>query len=102
MEGPDLDWGTVTPEGYDGAKREALHVLNVNLIGEENRSRVVKFVVARVSHFGKHLPEGSSQRVILDLRGQGIGNKTLDLVRQAIQHKAEKRRVTASIEFLTN
>jgi hypothetical protein len=102
MEEPDLDWGIATPEGYDDASREALHILNVNFIGEVNRNRVVKFVVARVLHFHRHLPAGSSQRVRLDLRGQLVSNKNLDLARQAIAHEAAKHQINVSIEFLTN
>ena len=102
MEEPGLDWGRATPEGYDDANREALHILNVNFIGEENRNRVVKFVVARVLHFHRHLPQGSSQRVRLDLRGQLVSNKNLDHARQAITHEAAKHQVNVSIEFLTN
>jgi hypothetical protein len=102
MEELDLDWGTATPEGYDDANREALHILNVNFIGEENRNRVVKFVVARVLHFHRHLPKGSSQRVRFDLRGQLVSNKNLNLARQAIFHEAAKHTVNVSIEFLTN
>jgi len=70
MERRDLDWGIATPEGYNEANREALHVLNVNLIGDVNRSRVLKFACARVLHFDRHLPKGSSQRITFDIRGR--------------------------------
>lgn len=102
MENAELDWGPVTPEGYDDTKREALHVLNVNFIGAENRNRVLKFVVARMLHFHRHLPTGSSQRVRLDLRGQLVSNKNLELARQAISCEAAKHRIDVSVEFLTN
>jgi hypothetical protein len=70
MTGLVLDCGSATPEGYDRMRREALHVLNVNLIGDANRARVLQFVHARVSHFRRHLPEQTSQRIRFDLRGQ--------------------------------
>ena len=102
MEELDLDWGTATPEGYDDANREALHILNVNFIGEANRNRVVKFACARVLHFHRHLPKGSSQRVRFDLRGQLVSNRNLELARQAITHEASRHGIQVSVEFLTN
>ena len=102
MEELDLDWGIATPEGYDEENREALHVLNVNFIGEANRNRVVKFACARVLYFDRHLPKGSSQRVRFDLRGQLVSNKNLELARQSIMQVASKHGVRVSVEFLTN
>ncbi|MCO8125243.1 hypothetical protein NHH03_26130 [Stieleria sp. TO1_6] len=102
MEELDLDWGIVTPEAYDDVKKEALHVLNVHFIGEVNRNRVVKFACARVLHFHKHLPKGSSQKVRFDLRGQLVSNKNLELARQTIVEEAAKHGIQVSVEFLTN
>ena len=98
----DLDWGKITPEGYDDTNREALHILNVNFIGEESRNRVVKFAVARMLYFHRHLPEDSSQRIRFDLRGQLVSNKNLELARQSIFREAAKHKINVSIEFLTN
>jgi len=102
MEEFDFDIGAATPEGYDEVNREALHILNVNFIGEENRSRVLKFVIARILRFQRHLPEGSSQRIRFDLRGQVVGNKYLENTRQAIFDEAARCRINVSVEFLTN
>lgn len=102
MEKLDLDWGIATPEGFDDANKEALHVLNVNFIGEANRHRVLKFVCARVLHFHRHLPKGSSQRVRFDLRGQLVSNKNLELARQTIVREAAKHGIQVAVEFLTN
>lgn len=98
----DLDWGVVTPEAYDDVNRVALHVLNVNLIGDINRNRVIKFTCARVLHFAKHLPNGSSQRIRFDLRGQLIGNRNLEHVRQTIVQESANRGIVVTVEFLTN
>lgn len=97
-----LDWGPVTPEGYDGQKREALQILNMKLVGEANRRRAVRFVTARVVHFSKHLPENSSQRLRFDLRGQLIGTRALNGMRQAILDEASKHGIVVTVEFLTN
>lgn len=102
MEVQDLDWGVVTPEGYDDANQEALHILNVNFIGDENKNRVIKFVCARILNFNKHLPSGGSQRVRFDLRGQLISNKNLETARQTILEKAVEAGISVTVEFLTN
>lgn len=102
MEELDLDWGIATPEAYDDVSREALHVLNVHFIGEVNRNRVVKFACARVLHFHKHLPKGSSQRVRVDLRSQLVSNKNLELARQTIIQDAARHGIQVSVEFLTH
>jgi len=102
MDIQDLDCGIATPEGYDEAKREALHVLNVNLIGDVNRNRVLKFACARVLHFHKHLPQGSSQRILFDLRGQRVSDKNLKLVRETIKQESVEHGIHVTIEFLTN
>lgn len=98
----DLDWGIATPEAYDDVKKEALHVLNVCFIGEANRNRVMKFACARVLHFHKHLPQGCSQRVRFDLRGQRVSRKYLEVARHTIVTEAAKHAVQVSVEFLTN
>lgn len=98
----ELDFGIATPDAYDDVNKESLHVLNVHFIGEVNRSRVLKFACARVLHFNKHLPKGSSQRVRFDLRGQLVSNKNLELARQTIVQEAAKHGIQVSVEFLTN
>jgi len=102
MEEINLYFGVATPEGYDEERVEALHVLNVNFVGEANRSRVVKFTCARVLHFDRHLPRGSSQRIRFDLRGQLVSNRVLELVRQSITQLAFEHGVKVSVEFLTS
>jgi hypothetical protein len=101
MKKLDFDCGHATPEAYDDIKKEALHVLNVHFIGDDNRNRVVKFAIARVKFFHRHLPKGSSQRVRFDLRGQLISNKNIEFARQAIEQDAMKHGIQISVEFLT-
>ena len=102
MKKIDLDWGIATPEAYDDANNEALHVLNVHFIGEANRNRVVKFACARVLHFHRHLPQGCSQRITFDLRGQFVSNKNLESARQRIVDESAEKSIEVSVQFLTN
>ncbi len=102
MNTEQLDWGPATPEMYDGTNRVACHVINANLVGDENTNRVLKFVCARILHFDSHLPDGSSQHVRFDLRGQMIGNKKLDSVRKAVVDESRGRGIQVAVDFLTS
>src|SRR5258708_28809302 len=93
----DFDWGRATPEAYNDVNREALHVLNVNLVGDSNRRRALKFVCARILHFAKQLPRGSSQRIRFDLRGQMIGNSRLDQMRRVIVEESSRRGIEVAV-----
>lgn len=94
----DLDCGIATPEGYDEAKNEALHILNVNLIGEEKVARVLEFMCARVQHFARHLPTGSTQRVIFDVRGQRPNPERMKNLRQTIINRSAENGISVTIE----
>ena len=96
----DLDWGVATPEGYDDVNGEALHVFNVNLIGDVNKNRILKFVCARIKHFNRHLPPGSSQRLTFDLRGQAISARRLTEFRETIVKESAEHGIKVAVEFL--
>lgn len=102
MEVRDWNWGAITPEAYNDATKEALHVLNVHFIGQASRDRVIRFTCARLVHFHQHLPVGSTQRIRFDLRGQLISNKNLESARETIVAAASKHGIRVSVEFLTN
>ena len=96
-----LDSGTITPDSYDDANQCAWHVFNVNFVGDENRSRVLKFVLARVRHFQKHLPSGSTQAVRFDLRGQAVSDRHLFDARTSLVQDAAIQGIQLSVDFLT-
>lgn len=102
MEINELTWGSATPEFYDPVAGEALHVLNVYFIGEPNRNRVLMFACARIRHFCKQLPPGTSQRIRFDLRGQRASNRVLAHARQTIADNAMRLGIPVSVEFITN
>ena len=97
----DLDCGTATPEAYDDESKEALHVFNVNLIGDANAGRVLAFVCARIQHFARHLPRDSSQRVIFDVRGQAPNRNKMNRMRQTIIDTAADQGISVSVGILS-
>lgn len=65
-----MDWGAVSPEGYDSIQNQLLYVLNVDFSNTANRERIAAYVVGRISWYSIQGPAGASHRVIFDLRGQ--------------------------------
>ena len=99
---PVLEWGPATPEGYDDVRNEALHVLNVSFRDTMEMGRVVRFTCARVVHFHGHLPSGSSQRVVFDLRGQLVSNSARVAVHTRLVGESARRGIRVTVEFLTS
>jgi len=79
-----LDWGAITPEGYNKESNELLHVFNIDASSRDNIQRCTIFIIGRVAWFNMHAPAGSSQKIMLDLRGQA-----LTLLDRATKMKAE-------------
>jgi hypothetical protein len=102
MEDDVYNWGMATPEAYSSVRRNALHVLNVNFAGEENRTRVIRFVCARIIHFNRHLPKGTKQTVRFDFVGQFVSDKSLMIARQIIEEESRRNGISVSVEFLTD
>jgi hypothetical protein len=95
----DLEWGEVTPEGYDKDQNQAFHVINCSMIGLENRRRCLVYLVGRVAWFSKHLPKGCSHRIRIDTSGQIISVKVLNAWRDSVIAKIGARMPTAKVEI---
>lgn len=68
----ELDWGNITPEGFDQEKKEVIHIFNFDISSAEKVSKCSVFSVGKIIWVNKHIPKGTTQKVILDLRGQPI------------------------------
>jgi hypothetical protein len=79
-----LDWGAITPEGYNKETKELLHVFNIDVSSRDNIQRCTVFIIGRIAWFNMQAPAGSSQKIVLDLRGQA-----LTLLDRARKMKAE-------------
>jgi len=77
-----LDWGAITPDIYVKEQKLAVHAVNHNLESDENVERTLRFLRARMRHHSPHLPQGSSQLVHYDDRGQSLtdGRRTALIV----------------------
>lgn len=68
----ELGWGTATVEFVNDDQRNALHVLNHDLQSREAVERNVRFAKARLQWFKRQLPQGYSQQLMFDDRGQRV------------------------------
>ncbi|RXK85273.1 hypothetical protein [Filimonas effusa] len=66
----DLDWGQITPDGYNEELNQVLHVFNFDMSSKENLKRILSYITGRIIWMSYNAPLGSSHRVVLDIRGQ--------------------------------
>jgi hypothetical protein len=72
----NLDWGHVTPEGYNRQTNVVLHVFGHDLSSLEKIDRTVRFIVGRVIYYELHVPAGATHFIKIDARGQDISEAT--------------------------
>ncbi len=79
-----LDWGNITPEGFNEKQQEALHVFNFDISSVDKISMCTIFIAGKIFWTSKHIPNGVSQKIVIDLRGQ-----TITLLERARKMKAD-------------
>lgn len=84
MEVFNLDWGPITPEGYDEENNQIIHVFNHNLEKKEYIQRSIIFIIGRIKFYKIHIPHGCSQKVVIDARGQTIIYSNLKSIKNKI------------------
>lgn len=99
----DLDWGNVTPDGYNEAEKMALSVFNFDISSAERIDRCIIYSVGKILWLNKHLPEETTQKVLFDLRGQPLpfldrAKRMKEEILKTIQSKEPK--VVVNIEIL--
>lgn len=66
----DLDWGEITPDGYNSDEGKALYTFNHFHLSQEARELSRIYSSGRVNWYSIHLPRNSKHHIILDIRGQ--------------------------------
>ncbi|MBE6470066.1 MAG: hypothetical protein E7001_09055 [Coriobacteriaceae bacterium] len=92
LNGKEVAYGTKVATRPDilrevGGKLEAIEVKNYDLVNNANGrySELEREVTARVAN----LPEGSLQRVVLDVTGRGYDDVLIETIKQGIRTKLE-------------
>ena len=86
----DLDWGSITPEFYNGDKKIIVHIFNHNLVGEENLSRAIRFSIGRIEWFGKMFFPDFVHEIVFDDRGQNIDENVRGIILKNLSKQASK------------
>lgn len=87
--------GVEVPYGTKGSVRPeyvrpglSIEVKNYDITSAAGRSRLVRNVVQQAQKRVEHLPEGTVQRIIIDVRGQDVSDEVLDELARRIAEKS--------------
>lgn len=84
-----------------GDKLEAIEVKNYNLESSNSRSTLYNELKRQVTSRVKNLPEGSTQRIVLDTRGRGFSDELVESVIARIHETLDDVYPNIPIDILT-
>ena len=97
IDGDEVPYGTKGSSRPDFYKEGAsIEVKNYKVTTPEGRSRLVNNISKQVNKRIKDLPSGTSQTIIIDVRGQNVSNDVLRSIRDKILEKSD---VNVNIQF---
>lgn len=67
-----LDWGNITPDGYNELLQEIVHVFNFDISSKDKIERCIIFSVGKIIWSDMHIPKYTQQKIVFDLRGQPL------------------------------
>jgi hypothetical protein len=99
--------GKVVPYGTKGSIRPDLYkpeisveVKNYDVQTDDGQKRLIDNVIQQSIERAKHLPNGTSQSLIIDVRGQQIDRNTLESIVDEITKESGGRILPENIDFL--
>ena len=87
LNGKEVPYGTkesVRPEYYHNGIKNSIEVKNYNIETSAGRNRLINNISIQVKQRVMHLPEGTKQTVVIDIRGQNISSSSLREIRNRI------------------
>jgi hypothetical protein len=75
------DWGSVTVDIYSADRRTAIHVISAALAHRDLAIKVIRYCRGRYRWCLKHLPKGTRQVFLFDVRGQLIPEDVREQIR---------------------
>lgn len=94
-----LDWGQVTPESSNLITNSFTYIYNHDLSSSEKIDRAIRFIIGRLLHYEKHLPQNPNQIIKIDIRGQQISESTCNHIVSEIK-KASENNNKVTIEII--
>ena len=89
LNGKEVPYGTkgsVRPDWYIYGQRVSVEVKNYNI--KNNASNLINNVVTQAKYRAKHLPKGTTQTVVIDVRGQNIDVVKRNYIQKEISSKS--------------
>jgi len=77
--------GSVRPDNYKVGS--SIEVKNYDITTSSGQKRLIDNVTIQVEQRTEHLPTGTNQKVVIDVRGQNVSNDVLRNVRDSIVNK---------------
>lgn len=93
------NWGAITPELADLSNNTFVYVYNHDMTSIAKIDRTIRFILGRVFFYDKQLPKDSSHKLVLDVRGQNIGEEICHMITQEINQKYNQSN-SLEIEFI--
>jgi hypothetical protein len=79
-----MDWSAATADLYNQEANTVVHVFNHDLTSPGSVERNLRFAIARIRWFKRHIPAGCTQGVMFDDRGQRLLPDVLTAIRDAL------------------
>ena len=92
--------GSTRPDSYSESLRMSVDVKNYSMT-PRGQSSLVKDIVQQLAQRAPHLPKGSRQGLVIDVRGQRVTSAMLTMLRTRIVRAAAGRVIPDDIVFLT-
>ena len=92
--------GSTRPDGYSSSLRMSVEVKNYGIVTAKGQAKLVKRIVDQVAQRAPHLPKGSRQGIVIDVRGQRVSSSTLTRLRERIVRDAGGLVASDDIVFL--
>ena len=98
--GKEVDYGTegsAVPEYYNFATKQSIEVKNYDLTSRSKISNLINNISDQANYRHINLPEGSAQKVYIDITGQNVSKELQDEIINRIKEKTKD--VTIDVKF---
>jgi hypothetical protein len=68
----EMDWGIISPDGFNQKEKEALFIFNFDITRELSRDYNSRFILGKLYWSSVQMPSDISLKIIFDLRGQPL------------------------------
>ncbi|MGE5180825.1 MAG: hypothetical protein ACM31C_02125 [Acidobacteriota bacterium] len=104
-QGKEVPYGTAgstRPDNYSAALAVSVEVKNYDLGSARGEHKLIQNVVGQAQRREGHLPRGTEQKVMIDIRGQTVSPEQQARLRVRIAESSDGRITAENIRFITD